>query len=44
MEKRSKIDFVFVTPSIKVLHSEVTPEEKDALLSDHNPQWTEIEF
>ena len=44
MDKRSKIDFVFVTPSIKVLHSEVTQEVKDALLSDHNPQWTELEF
>ena len=44
MEKRSKIDFIFVTPHIKVLQSEVTPEVKDALLSDHNPQWTELEF
>ena len=44
MEKRSKIDFVFVTPQIKVLHSEVTPEVKEALLSEHNPQWTELEF
>jgi endonuclease/exonuclease/phosphatase family metal-dependent hydrolase len=44
MEKRSKIDFVFVTPQIKVKHSEVAQEVKDALLSDHNPQWTEIEF
>ena len=43
-EKRSKIDFVFVTPNIKVLHSEVTKEVKEALLSDHNPQWTELEF
>ena len=39
-----KIDFVFVTPQIKVLHSEITPEVKDALLSDHNPQWTDLEF
>ena len=44
MEKRSKIDFIFVTPQVKVLQSEVTPEVKDALLSDHNPQWTELEF
>lgn len=43
-EKCTKIDFVFVTPQIKVLHSEVTPEVKDALLSDHNPQWTDLEF
>jgi endonuclease/exonuclease/phosphatase family metal-dependent hydrolase len=44
MEKRSKIDFVFVTPNIKVLQSEVTKEVKEALLSDHNPQWTDLEF
>jgi len=43
-EKCNKIDFVFVTPHIKVLHSEVTQEVKEALLSDHNPQWTELEF
>ena len=43
-EKRSKIDFVFVTPNVKVLQSEVTPEVKEALLSDHNPQWTDLEF
>ena len=41
---RSKIDFIFVTPNINVLYSEVTPEVKDTLLSDHNPQWTELEF
>ena len=39
-----KIDFVFVTSQIRVLHSEVTPEVKEALLSDHNPQWTDLEF
>ena len=44
MEKRSKIDFVFVTPQIKVLQSEVTQEVKEALLSDHNPQWTDLEI
>ena len=43
-EKCSKIDFVLVTPNIKVLHSEITPEVKEALLSDHNPQWTDLEF
>lgn len=43
-EKCGKIDFVFVTPGIKVLHSEVPQEVKEALLSDHNPQWTELEF
>ena len=43
-DKCSKIDFVFVTTNIKVLHSEITPEVKEALLSDHNPQWTNLEF
>jgi len=43
-EKYSKIDFVFVTPNIKVLHSEITPEVKEALLSDHNPQWVDLQF
>lgn len=44
VEKRSKIDFIFVTPQIKVLHSEVTPEVADALLTDHNPNWADLEF
>lgn len=43
-EKCSKIDFVFVTPNIKVLHSEITQEVKEALLSDHNPQWVDLQF
>lgn len=43
-EKRDKIDFIFVTPQIRVLHSEVTPEIPEALLSDHNPNWADLEF
>lgn len=44
VEKRDKIDFIFVTPLIRVLHSEVTPEIPEALLSDHNPNWADLEF
>lgn len=39
-----KIDFIFVTPSIKVLSSEIPAETPDSLLSDHNPQIVELEF
>ena len=44
LEKRSKIDFIFVTPQIKVLSSDIPQEVEGALLSDHNPQWIEMEF
>ncbi len=44
MEKRTKIDFVFVTPSIKVKHTEIPDVVPDALLSDHNPQVVELVF
>ncbi|EJX06616.1 endonuclease/exonuclease/phosphatase family protein [gut metagenome] len=43
-EKCEKIDFIFVTPQIQVKHSEVPAEVADALLSDHNPEWVELEF
>lgn len=44
LEKRSKIDFIFVTPHIRVLSSDIPQEVEGALLSDHNPQWIEMEF
>lgn len=44
LEKRSKIDFIFVTPYIRVLSSDIPQEVEGALLSDHNPQWIEMEF
>lgn len=44
LEKRSKIDFIFVTPHIRVLTSDIPQEVEGALLSDHNPQWIEMEF
>lgn len=39
-----KIDFVFVTPSIHVLSSEIPAEAPDSLLSDHNPQVVRLQF
>lgn len=43
-EECEKIDFVFVTPSINVLSSEVPAEDPSALLSDHNPQVVQLQF
>ena len=42
--KRSKIDFIFITPSIRVNHSHIEVPNPDALLSDHNPHWADLEF
>lgn len=39
-----KIDFVFVTPDINVISSEIPAETPDSLLSDHNPQIVQMEF
>ena len=44
LERRSKIDFIFVTPHIRVLSSDIPQEVEGALLSDHNPQWIEMKF
>ncbi len=44
--ERQKIDFIFVSSSVKVLKSEIPQEGKGATgyLSDHNPQIADIEF
>ena len=42
--KREKIDFLFVTPQINVLNSVVPAEVPEAILSDHCPNWIEMEF
>lgn len=39
-----KIDFIFVTPQVKVLSSDIPAEAPQALLSDHNPQLADLEF
>ena len=39
-----KIDFIFITPGIRVNHSHIeTPDTKN-MLSDHNPHWVDLEF
>lgn len=46
MEQREKIDFIFVTPQIKVLNAEIArnPETKTGYLSDHNLHEALLEF
>lgn len=43
-EKAEKIDFIFITPNIKVLHTHIEQNKKDCQLSDHNPHFADIEF
>lgn len=43
IDQREKIDFIFVTPQIKVISSNI-PENNDNYISDHNPQISEIRF
>ncbi len=46
IEKREKIDFIFVTPNIRVIETEIyqNPETKTGFLSDHNPHTAIVEF
>lgn len=46
MNEREKIDFIFVTPQIKVNRSWIPKENADGkgLLSDHNPQLATLQF
>ncbi len=46
MERREKIDFIFVTPQIKVLRADIAPnpETPTGYLSDHNPHMALLEF
>ena len=39
-----KIDFIFVTPSVSVKRSHIEEPNRDAMLSDHNPHWADLEF
>ena len=43
-EKAPIIDFIFITPSIKVLRTGIEPNDSTAELSDHNPYWADLEF
>lgn len=42
--EREKIDFIFVTPGIKVTHTFIPKEDTEALLSDHNPHVATLVF
>ena len=42
--KREKIDFIFLTPDIRVRRSHIEVPNLDAMLSDHNPHWADLEF
>ena len=44
MQKREKIDFIFITPNIRVKHTHIEEPNPEALLSDHNPHWADLEF
>lgn len=46
MERREKIDFIFVTPHVKVLRADIAPnpETPTGYLSDHNPHMALLEF
>lgn len=39
-----KIDFIFLTPTIRVKHSHIEVQSPENLLSDHNPHWADLEF
>ena len=42
--KAEKIDFIFITPTIKVKRTHVEAPNPDAMLSDHNPHWADLRF
>ena len=43
-DKREKIDFIFITPTIKVKQTHIEEPQPDAMLSDHNPHWADLKF
>ena len=44
VEKRGKIDFIFVTPNMEVVRTGVTKDIDEYALSDHNPHWADLQF
>ncbi len=44
MEQRTQIDFIFITPTIRVLRSSIHRETQTNFLSDHNPIVAEMEL
>lgn len=43
-EKCEKIDFIFITPSISVSRAHIEAPNPNAMLSDHNPHWADLQF
>lgn len=43
-EKAHKIDFIFITPNIKVTHTHIEPTHKEDQLTDHNPHYADLEL
>ena len=44
MQKREKIDFIFITPNIRVSRTHIEEPTPEALLSDHNPHWADLKL
>ncbi|MGN0234281.1 MAG: endonuclease/exonuclease/phosphatase family protein [Bacteroidaceae bacterium] len=42
--KAPKIDFIFITPGVRVIQSHIERENPNHQLSDHNPHWADLEF
>ena len=42
--RASKIDFIFITPQIRVLRTMIPQDSPRYPLSDHNPHWADLEF
>ncbi len=42
--KAHKIDFIVITPNIKVIQSHIERENPRHQMSDHNPHWADLEF
>lgn len=42
--KAEKIDFIFITPTIKVKRTHIEEPKPDKMLSDHNPHWADLRF
>ena len=43
-DNAEKIDYIFITPNIKVSHTYIEPTHKEAQLTDHNPHWADLEL
>lgn len=43
-DKAEKIDYIFITPNIKVSHTHIEPTHKEAQLTDHNPHYADLEL